>query len=222
MKRIDCVAVDLDGTLVDSVPDLAAATNVMLRTMGRDEFSVDVVRKWVGNGVPRLVERALVGNFDGTPDKALFDEGLPIFLDAYQASVCDKSACYEGVETALETALDLGVRLACVTNKSEAFTLPLLEKLGIRQFFEIVVSGDSLPKKKPDPAPLLHIARNLGQNPINCALIGDSVSDIKAAKAAGFRSVIVTYGYNQGLNLADYEPDQLVDSFADAVVAAVQ
>ncbi|MFT5110831.1 MAG: phosphoglycolate phosphatase [Parasphingorhabdus sp.] len=217
MRSTPCVAIDLDGTLIDSVPDLTQAANSMLEQMDEPACAEQDVRKWVGNGIPRLVERVLTGSFDGIPDQQRFEQGLPLFFQSYKNNVCDLSCCYPGVEEGLGRLAEAGLMLACVTNKSAAFTLPLLEQMGIIDAFELVVSGDTLAEKKPHPAPLLHIANELRQNPSECTLIGDSVSDIKAAQAATFQSIVVTYGYNQGFDLSEFKPDHMVNDFDAAV-----
>jgi phosphoglycolate phosphatase len=108
-----------------------------------------------------------------------------------------------------------GYRLACVTNKAEAFTLPLLKAKGLHDYFEVIVSGDTCAKKKPDPMPLLHAADLLGESAENALMLGDSQSDVKAARAAGFNIFCMTYGYNHGEDIRDYNPDVVMDSFAE-------
>lgn len=215
--RIAGVIIDLDGTLVDSVPDLAAAANLMLAELGREQRSETEIRRFVGNGVPRLVQRALSGDLDGTVGEAEFARAHPVFLRHYAEHLCERSRCYPGVEDGLERLAAAGLRLACVTNKPEAFTRPLLDRLGLLDRFVTVVAGDTLAEKKPHPAPLLHAARELGLAIGECAMIGDSASDVSASKSAGCVCVCVGYGYNQGMNLASLDPDFLVDDFASAV-----
>lgn len=215
--RAEAVIIDLDGTLVDSVPDLAAAANRMLADLGREPVAESDVRRWVGNGVPRLVHRVLTGETEGEADESDFSRGLEAFLRHYAENVCERSRCYPGVLDGLSRLHRAGARLACVTNKPEAFTGPLLAGLGIDHYFDAVVCGDTLPEKKPHPAPVLHAATGLGVRIDRCAMIGDSVSDIRAAKAAGCVSVCVRSGYNQGLDLSRFDPDVLVDDFTAAV-----
>jgi phosphoglycolate phosphatase len=119
------------------------------------------------------------------------------------------------VREGLDYLKQAGYRLGCVTNKAEQFTVPLLKDLGVHDYFEIVVSGDSLPRKKPDPMPLLHVAEFFGVEPENALMIGDSVSDVKAARAAGFQIVCMTYGYNHGMDIRDAQPDAVMDSMAE-------
>ena len=212
LRRPEMVLIDVDGTLVDSVPDLAFCVDEMMKQIGMPVYGEEVVREWVGNGVERLVRRALIGQLDGEPDEALFEKAYPIFLELYAENTCVRSHLYAGVREGLDYLKRAGYKLGCVTNKAEQFTLPLLKKLGIFEDFAIVVSGDSLAEKKPHPMPLLHAAAFFGVRPTDAMMLGDSVSDVKAARAAGFQIVCMTYGYNHGDNIADAHPDGLLDS----------
>lgn len=209
------VLIDVDGTLVDSAPDLAWCVDEMMRQLDLPERGEPSVRHWVGNGVPRLVERALMNQLEGQPDKALFDRAYPIFLDLYAENTSRLSRLYPGVDEGLSYLQAEGYRLGCVTNKAAQFTLPLLKDLGIHDLFEIVISGDTLAKKKPDPLPLLHAAEQLGVTAEQSLMLGDSQSDVKAARAAGFRIVCMSYGYNHGEDIRDYDPDAVIDSMSE-------
>lgn len=209
------VLIDVDGTLVDSVPDLAWCVDEMMRQLGLPERGEASVRHWVGNGVPRLVERALLNHLDGMPDKALFDRAYPIFLELYAENTSRRSRLYPGVDEGLAYLQSEGFRLGCVTNKATQFTLPLLKDMGIHDLFEIVIAGDTLEKKKPDPMPLLYAAEQLGVTPGQSLMLGDSKSDVKAARAAGFRIICMSYGYNHGEDIRDYDPDAVIDSMSE-------
>jgi phosphoglycolate phosphatase len=174
----------------------------------------ETVRHWVGNGVPRLVERALTGELDGSPSQEAFDKAYPIFLDLYAQNSSVRSTLYEGVMEGLDYLKSKDYLLGCVTNKAEQFTLPLLQSLGIIDYFGIVISGDTLEKKKPDPLPLIHGANFFNIKPNECLMLGDSVSDVKAARAASFQIICMSYGYNHGNNIADENPDLVIDSMA--------
>ncbi len=215
LTRPQMILLDLDGTLVDSVPDLAACIDRMMQALGLPERGEAAVRDWVGNGVERLVRRALVGRLEGEPDPDLFDRGYPLFLDCYARHNGQRSRLYPGVREGLDGLREAGFPLGCVTNKAERFTRPLLQALGIAGRFAIVVSGDSLPQKKPDPAPLLHAARALGADPARCLMVGDSVNDVRAARAAGFQVVCVPYGYNHGRDIREAAPDAVIASLAE-------
>jgi len=209
------VLIDVDGTLVDSVPDLAYCVDEMMKQLDMPVYGEDKVRNWVGNGVERLTRRALIGQLDGEPDDALFEKAYPIFLDLYDKNVCERSCLYDGVREALDFLKTQEVKIGCVTNKNAQFTLPILEKLGIKDDFEIIICGDTLDKKKPDPLPLLHGAEKLGATPEQSLMLGDSMSDVKAARAAGFDIICMSYGYNHGEDIRDYNPDAVVDSMAE-------
>ncbi len=213
-KKPKMVLIDVDGTLVDSVPDLAYCVDEMMDRLGMPRRGEASVRQWVGNGVERLVRRALINQLDGEPDEALFEKAMPIFMDLYAENTSQRSCLYPGVAEGIAYLKRAGYRLGCVTNKAEQFTMPLLTDLGLIDNFEIVVSGDTLPKKKPDPMPLLHAAEALGVTPAESMMLGDSMSDVKAARAAGFQIVCMSYGYNHGVDIRDSEPDAVIDSMS--------
>jgi len=206
------IMIDVDGTLVDSVPDLAYCIDEMMQKLGLQKWGEDKVRHWVGNGIPKLVERALSGELEGRPIKEVFDIAYPIFLDLYEDNTAERSYLYDGVREGLDYLKSQGYQLGCVTNKSEQFTQPLLKVLGIFNDFKIIISGDTLAKRKPDPMPLLYCAEHFNLKPEECLMLGDSVSDVKAARAAGFDIICMSYGYNHGNDIADENPDLVIDS----------
>ncbi|MCL6415402.1 phosphoglycolate phosphatase [Aestuariirhabdus sp. Z084] len=207
------VIYDLDGTLVDSVPDLHRAVQAFQQQLGLPLSTETQVRDWVGNGAAKLVERALKATA-GDAAEAIFDDAMGRFLKSYQATNGERARLYPGVFECLQTLAEQGVAQALVTNKPIAFTLPLLETLGIAEFFDPVLGGDSLPDKKPHPAPLLAVAEQLRLAPEQCLMVGDSVNDLLAARAAGMPIACVSYGYNHGEPIAASGPDLLVDSLA--------
>ena len=209
------VLIDVDGTLVDSVPDLTYCVDEMMKRLDMPAHGEAKVRNWVGNGVERLVRRALVGQLDGEPDEALYEQAYPIFLELYRDNTSKRSCLYPGIKEGLDYLKTEGYKMGCVTNKAAQFTEPLLKDLGVYDYFSIVISGDSLPQKKPDPAPLLHAAKFFKVSPEQAMMIGDSISDVKAARAAGFRIVCMTYGYNHGVDIRDANPDAVMDSMAE-------
>ncbi len=209
------VLIDLDGTLVDSVPDLTRSVDAMMAALGRPPRGEAAVRNWVGNGVERLVKRALTGTLHDEPEPADFDRAYPIFLQRYAVHNGERARLYPGVRDGLAALADRGVHLGCITNKAARFTEPLLAALGVSEHFGIVLSGDSLPEKKPSPRPLLHAAAHFGIAPADALMVGDSISDVKAARAAGFPVVCVSYGYNHGLDIRSAGPDAVVDSLAE-------
>ncbi|MEW8015538.1 MAG: phosphoglycolate phosphatase [Candidatus Sedimenticola endophacoides] len=215
MNRPKLILIDLDGTLVDSVPDLAFCVDRMMERLGRPAHGEARVRDWVGNGVERLTRRALIGQLDGEPPDQEFAQAYPIFLELYDRHNGENSRLYPGVREGLDYLKGTGIHLGCVTNKAAQFTIPLLKALGIHDEFELIISGDTLPKKKPDPLPLLHAARHFDIAPAEALMLGDSVSDTKAARAAGFGIVCVSYGYNHGRDIREANPDHVIDSFVE-------
>lgn len=215
LNKPEMILIDVDGTLVDSVPDLAYCVDEMMKALDMPVHGEAKVRNWVGNGVERLVRRALVGQLDGEPDEALFEKAYPLFLDLYAANTSQRSGLYPGVREGLDYLKASGYKLGCVTNKAAQFTIPLLKDLGIHDDFENIVCGDTLAKKKPDPLPLLHSAEVLGVTPEKSLMLGDSVSDVKAARAAGFQIVCMSYGYNHGVDIRESNPDMVIDSMAE-------
>jgi len=210
---------DLDGTLVDSAPDLAAAVDQMLEHLGRSPVGIDQVRDWVGNGASVLVRRALAGRSDWEPaepkDDALFNDALAIFFHAYGQINGRHAVVYDGVEACLEKLQQHGCKLAVVTNKPEQFVAPLLEQMGLDHWFDLSIGGDTLPVKKPDPAPLLHAMESLGGTRGTTVMVGDSAADVDAALAAGVPCVAVRYGYNFGRPVETLGADAVVDSLAE-------
>ncbi len=215
IRKPKLVLIDLDGTLVDSVPDLAFCIDEMMKALGKPVWDIDKVRTWVGNGVDRLVMRALTDTLWDDPTDEAFAEAQPIFMKLYADNTSGRSCLYDGVVEGLDYLRSSGFKVGCVTNKAEAFTVPLLKDMGIFDKFEIVVSGDTTAKKKPDPMPLLYAAEKLAERAEDCLMIGDSMHDVKAARNAGFQVVCVPYGYNHGHDIRDAEPDEVIDSLAE-------
>lgn len=217
MKKInpEFVLIDLDGTLIDSVPDLAYCVDEMMAQLGLPKRGQNAVRNWVGNGVQRLTERALVNSVNGIPTQELMDKAYPIFLELYAQNNAQRSQVYDGVLEGISWMKEHGYRLGCVTNKAEAFTVPLLKNKNLFDLFEVIVSGDTCAEKKPHPMPLLHAAKLMGVTADNALMIGDSRSDVKAARAANFSIFCMTYGYNHGEDIRNEQPDVVMDSFME-------
>jgi phosphoglycolate phosphatase len=207
---ISAIVLDLDGTLVHSAPELAEAANRMLRDMGRPAVPQDLLMSYIGNGISWLVKRALTGDMHAEPEAALFDRALPIFEKHYSELLLHSKPFPRAVE-GLDALKAAGFRLGCITNKAARYTEPLLKGIGLAPYFDLVLSGDTLPEKKPHPLPLLHSARFFGVPAEQLLLIGDSLNDAAAARAAGCPVFCVPYGYNHG------EPVDGLD--LDAVVA---
>lgn len=212
--EVKAVTIDLDGTLLDTIPDLAAAANAMLAELGRAPLEVATVASYVGNGIPMLVERCL--RRSGAPSAADLDHAVGVFRRHYAIFNGHATVIYPGVREGLEAMRALGLPLGCVTNKAAAFSEPLLQKFGLRACFSIVVSGDTLPEKKPHPLPLLHIFEHFGVAPADALHIGDSINDVQAARAAGCRVFVVPYGYNEGADVRGLDCDAIVGSLGEA------
>jgi phosphoglycolate phosphatase len=211
-KRIRLILFDLDGTLVDSVGDLAWCGNEMSRRLGLPPHDEAAARSWVGNGLERFVKRVLTADMEGEPDAELYRRGLEVFRELYGAHASDRSELYPGVIKALEWLATRDLRLACVTNKPEPFTSRLIAAMGLDSYFELVVAGDTTARKKPDPMPLHYAADHFGFEYDQCLMVGDSSNDVLAARAAGFAIICVPYGYNHGLDIRDSNPDLVVET----------
>ena len=209
------VMFDLDGTLVDSVPDLAAAVDTMLQALGRPAAGEALVRDWVGNGAAVLVQRALAQATDAEAAGAEIadePEALALFLNAYEAHTARHSCLYPGVLECLQGLQQLGITMAVVTNKPERFVAPLLDALGIGTYIDLIVGGDTLAQKKPHPQPLLHCLAQFQTPAAQALMVGDSKHDIHAARSAQVAVAAVSYGYNHGEPVADAKPDVVIDN----------
>lgn len=208
------VIFDLDGTLIDSVPDLAAAVDTVLDELTGRTAGVDLVRTWVGNGSLVLVERAL--SWAGV-DLAVLHTAHERFLEQYAKDSGRHTVPYAGVVAGLQALKEQGFVLAIATNKPKQFLPDLLAQFGWENTFAMVVGGDSLPEKKPHPAPLKHIADVLQVTADECVMVGDSKNDILAGKAAQMTTLAVRYGYNYDEPIDLSEPDVAFDDFSQVV-----
>jgi len=213
--HIEAVFLDLDGTLIDSVPDLTAAVDAMLVQLDLPPRGEAKVRQWVGNGADNLIRRALTDRSDGDPPAELFEAARPLFKAAYRQYLCVHSRLYGGVAEGLNGLRERGLRLACITNKPAEFALPLIERMGIGQFFDTLVGGDCTPNKKPAPDALLLAAERLNVPIERALMVGDSSNDVGAARNAGCPVVAVPYGYNHGRDIREAQPDAIVESIAE-------
>jgi phosphoglycolate phosphatase len=214
MFKVRAIMFDLDGTLVHTAPEIAAAANLMLADMGRATLPVGQIEGYIGEGALVLIKRCLTGQKNVEPEAELFAQAEALFFAHYAQNVIE-SKPFAGVIDGLRAIHNKGFRLACVTNKPEKFTLPLLQKSGLADFFEIVVSGDTLHKKKPDPIQLHHICAKFDVPEFEAMLVGDSATDIAAAQAAGCFIVTVPYGYNQGLPLDVSQVDATINDLTE-------
>lgn len=208
---------DLDGTLIDSVPDLAAATNAMLTELNHSTYSEADIRNWVGNGSYKLVQRALSGSakVDATLSDDDTQHAQEIFFQKYSEATCVRTKPYQGVNEGLASLQQAGYRLALVTNKPIRFVPAIMTTFGWTDLFSITLGGDSLAVKKPDPTPLLHACERLNIDSAQAIMIGDSKNDILAGQNAGMMTLGLSYGYNYGQDIRDHHPDHAFDTFAD-------
>lgn len=215
--RFKAVLLDLDGTLLDTVTDLADAANAMRRSLNMPELSLDTLSSYVGKGSENFVIRVLSNNSAGTvPDAHQTAQGFSIFLEHYRTLNGKRSDPYPGVLEGLGAFRKAGMKMAVVTNKLEEFTHTLLIRKGLAHFFDAVVCGDTCERKKPDPMPFLHACKLLDVDPADALAIGDSINDAQAARAAGIAVLAVPYGYNEGIDVRTLDVDDIVMTIDDA------
>ncbi|MHC8945729.1 phosphoglycolate phosphatase [Advenella incenata] len=214
---IRAALLDLDGTLVDSIPDLAQAANAMRIKLGLPQLHQELIAQFVGKGIDNLVRRAMTGGDDEAVVTAdAFIIAREHFVDAYHQVNGDRATVFEGVIEGLKSMKAAGIRLAVVTNKPAVFTEQLLIQTGLRSFFDAVVSGDTCPTRKPDAGPVLHACFLLEAAPTDCVFIGDSINDAQAAQAAGMPVLIVPYGYNEGNSVQNLKVNDIVETIVEA------
>jgi phosphoglycolate phosphatase len=219
---IRAVAIDLDGTLLDTIPDLAAAANLMLAALHLPQLPLVQIRTYVGKGMANLVRRALHAAQKREPLEAELGPAMALFEDRYESILGRDSQPYPGARVGIERFRAMNFKLACVTNKPRRFTLPLLVQTHFSQYFDLIVSGDDLPRKKPDPLQLQHVASVFGIRSDQLLMIGDSLNDAQAARAAGCSVLIVPYGYNEGEPVERLDCDGIVASIAMAAEQIAQ
>ena len=213
---IQAAIVDLDGTMVHTAPDFHVAINRMRNDLALAPIDIETITHFVGKGTENLMRRVLAIDYGPDDVERHFDAALVSYMKHYEAINGEYSSVYPGVRKGLDALRAKRLRLACVTNKPIAFAVPLLEKVGLRDYFEIVYGGDSLPKKKPDPLPLLTVCEDFGLQPKQVVAIGDSSNDAQAARTAGCRVLNVPYGYNHGESIHGVDSDGIVSTLLDA------
>ena len=209
---VDAVAFDLDGTLLDTVHDLAAAVNLLLDSLHLAPLPVDTVRDFIGKGIEDLIGKSLTRARGVPPGEGEVIALLPLYLQGYASILGRQTRLFPGVSRGLERMRAAGFKLAVITNKTTRFVRPHLEHAGIAHYFEVVIGGNDATAKKPDAAPLHLAAARLGVFPQHMLMVGDSVNDVGAARAAGSPVVVVPYGYNEGLPVQALAADGIVDS----------
>jgi phosphoglycolate phosphatase len=213
---IRAAIIDLDGTMLHTVPDFELALNGMRADFGLAPITSAIIEPMVGKGSEKLIRDVLALDYDAARIDAVFEEAMASYQRHYLAINGERSTLYPDVIEGLQALKALGLRLACVTNKPIAFTTPLLARKGLAPHFELVYGGDSLPKKKPDPLPLLQVCRDFDLAPAQVVAIGDSSNDAEAARAAGCFVLTVPYGYNHGQSVQTINSDGIVDSLLEA------
>ena len=208
----DIVGFDLDGTLLDTSGDLAAAVNYAIATDGRPPFPVDAIRPFVGKGAKVMLERALTAS--GGYDDALLTRMLPILLDYYEQNLAIHSIPYPGLMNAMEALEEAGVKLAICTNKAERFTIPLLHQIGLSDRFASVVGGDTVGVAKPNPAPIHEMIARAGGG--RTVFLGDTINDIAGARNARIPSIAVSFGFLEG-SVEELEADAVIHHFDELV-----
>ena len=208
--------IDLDGTLIHTAPEIARAANQMLVALDRQPLAALQIQGYIGEGAITLIKRCLTGQLAIEPDTDLFAKAQGLFFDAY-SQIVTESLPYHGVADALQAIKGSGVAMACITNKPAAFTEPLLEKSGLMPYFDLVVSGDTLKKKKPEPDQIFYICEKFAVPVRESLLIGDSKTDVEAARNAGCYVFTVPYGYNQGYSMETNTVDAVINHLSDAV-----
>jgi phosphoglycolate phosphatase len=216
LSNIGAAIIDLDGTMLHTAPDFQVAVNRMRGELGLAPLGIDTITDFVGKGTENLIRRVLAVDFTTDEAEWHFEQALRSYHRHYLAINGDHTTMYPNVREGLDALQAKGVRLACVTNKPIAFALPLLEKMRLRAYFQVVYGGDSLPLKKPDPYPLLKVCEDFDLSPARVVAIGDSSNDAQAARAAGCRVLTVPYGYNHGQSIQDVDSDGIVPTLLDA------
>ena len=215
-QPLDAVLFDLDGTLLDTAGDIHVALNRTLAESRWEPVSEGDVRRMIGRGAPTLIERAAAAQ-DRAPDEATQTAMVERFFHHYgslQENEEFAARPYPGVSAALEVLHGAGLRTAIVTNKQERFASGLLQRLHLRQWIDLVVGGDSCERRKPDPQPLLFACERLQAPPSRTLMVGDSINDVKAARAARIPVICVPYGYNEGNDPRDLPCDALIEGLS--------
>jgi phosphoglycolate phosphatase len=215
-KAVRAAIVDLDGTMIHTLPDFEVALNGMLKDLGRAPVTQAQIALLVGKGSENLV-RSVLSLEAGQAERAgLFDDAMAAYQRHYLSVNGDFCELYPEVVAGLKAMQAQGLRLACVTNKPLAFARPLLDRMGLSPFFGILYGGDSFARKKPDPMALLQVCADFGLEPAEVVAIGDSSNDAQAARAAGCYVLTVPYGYNHGQPIHETDSDGIVVSLLDA------
>lgn len=216
---LELIVFDLDGTLIDSAPDLVEAVNFALTKLNKPTHSQATIQQWIGNGADVLVKRSLVGDWHVQSEPEDFEAAFALFKTYYAAHDWVHSCLYDGTLDTLQALKNQGFKLACITNKTSPFTNPLMKTAGLAPYFDFIASGDTFSAMKPDPLPLLETAKKFGVASEHALMIGDSINDITAGKRAGFKTLAVSYGYSGQYSMADLNADYTVNNMFEIVDA---
>ena len=219
MAKPEAIFFDLDGTLVDSAIDISLALASAFTQLGIPVHEESKVRTWIGNGIDKLLHRALTDSFDGIADDTSFQELRAVFFVEYERQSGCESTLYPNVDSVLKTLSIGNMPMVCITNKNRCFTIPLLEKLGIAQYFQLIIGGDDVTNKKPHPESLNYAAEYLNVDKNECLMVGDSKNDVLAANQAGVDIICVDYGYAQGENLEKLDIKLLISDFNEILTS---
>ena len=214
--RVEAVCIDLDGTLLDTIPDLAEAANAMLRDLDVAPLPLESIRRFVGKGAEVLIQRTLdAAGVAAPPGDHGYETARSRFFANYRRLNGSAAAIYDGVRDGLDGLAALDLKLACVTNKPFEFIAPLLQRFDIERYFDFAIGGDSLPFKKPHPGQLIEACRRWSLPPSRVLAVGDSINDAEAARAAGMPVYLVPYGYNEGRSVESADVDGIVASLSE-------
>lgn len=220
--RVKAAIIDLDGTMLDTMPDFHVALNGMRADLGLASITAARIAPMIGKGSENLIRSVLALDYDAATVDQRFDAAMASYQRHYLAINGQHSVLFDGVIDGLQAMRANGLRLACVTNKPIAFTTPLLALKGLSSYFDVVYGGDSLAQKKPHPLPLLQVCRDFDMAPASVVAIGDSSNDAEAARAAGCPVLTVPYGYNHGRPVQEIDTDGIVDSLLSAATLIQQ
>jgi phosphoglycolate phosphatase len=213
LKHIRAIAIDLDGTLLDTIPDLCDAVNLVLADLNFAPQPIELVKTFVGKGLGEHMRKSLKAAMGREPDDAEKAHAMTLYTAHYAAHLADKTTLYSGVIEGLDAFKVRGLPMSVVTNKRTTNTLNLLDHFKIAAYFDHVVCGDTLTRNKPDPGMMFYSAGRLGVHPGEMLMIGDSGNDSRAAKAAGSPVVLMSYGYSEGERLVDLQANAIVGTF---------
>ncbi len=215
LQNIKAIAIDLDGTLLDTIPDLCGAVNRTLAELGHRTLPIDLVKTFVGKGLGEHMRKSLREVLAREPSDEEKRVAMALYRKHYAANLHNETAIYPHVTDTLEHFRECSLPMAVVTNKWFSYTEQLIRHFGLAKYFDHLVCGDTLTTNKPDPGMMFYAAGRMNVHPNEMLMVGDSGNDSRAAQAAGAPVVLLTYGYSEGENLLDLQADAIVDTFQD-------